>query len=168
MTLRLTFDGSFQRANVYKKNVSSEDHMILKNDLSQLLSETLNKIIKRKKYTDKDHFKTLERFSKVITSRHSKILYGGKLRIGSAQKMLNLYWKVSWLIKPKINTPIHCPFDSIIIKKLGPEVRHLKWTKVKRLEEYEALVKAAKKVSGKDESIAEWELRIYWKNRNND
>jgi hypothetical protein len=68
---------------------------------------------------------------------------------------------MSWLLKPKIKVPLHCPFDNIIIKELDKSVHHIKWTQLDKIEDYKNLVdEVRRKVSGR-KSIAEWELETY-------
>ena len=101
-------------------------------------------------------------FCKEATREHSQILQGKKMRIGNAQKFLNLYWKVCWLLKKGTPKPIHCPFDSIIMKNLPRKVR-VQWTQFDTIEEYKMLVKAVQLKKARNKSIAEWELEIYQK-----
>jgi hypothetical protein len=159
--VRLTFDGSFQRANIYKKNVSDEMREEFRKSLASILPVTLDKILARKKYTTNDHCNTIKKFSKTITGKHFKILQGNKLRIGNAQKFINIYWKVCWLLKKNVRKPIHCPFDSIIIQKLDKSVRKIAWTQLNLMNDYKRLVQAAQRKAGKGNSLADWELKIY-------
>ena len=87
------------------------------------------------------------------------------------QKFLNLYWKVSWLLNRVAVLPIHCPFDSIIIKELDFSVSKYKWTKLNTIKEYIQLVEAARNMAKNNksissDSIAEWELKVYIQKRN--
>ena len=67
----------------------------------------------------------------------------------------------SLAIKKKSLRPIHCPFDSVIVRKLPKNVQ-VRWTQFDTIEEYKTLVKAAKKMAGKNRTLAEWEMYIYW------
>jgi len=163
--LRLTFDGAFQRANIYKGNLKAVQRKEFRNSIAVLLSKYLKQIKKRKKYKDQDHYKTIAEFSKEVTRKHSQILQGKRMRIGNAQKFLNLYWKVCWLLKKGTPKPIHCPFDSIIMKKLPKKVR-VPWTQFDTIEEYKILVESVELKIGRHKSIAEWELAIYQKEVN--
>jgi hypothetical protein len=86
------------------------------------------------------------------------LLAGGKFRIGTAQKALNLYLKYLWCLG-KIRMPPHCPFDAQIIKKI-PKSPCQSWTKLKDEEEYLKLVAAANDTAN-PLSLAVWELREY-------
>jgi hypothetical protein len=161
--VRLTFDGAFQRSKIYKRNVPDTNRKEFRKFMAVILFQTLGRIQKRKKYTDKDHYDTILRFSKKVTNKYSKILNRNKLRIGNAQKFLNLYWKVCWLLQPGIREPIHCPFDAIVIKHLGKDVQNIAWTKFHSMKDYAKLVEAAKAIAGANKSISKWELEIYQK-----
>ena len=158
--VRLTFDGAFQRAKIYKKNISNVQRKEFRNSVAALLPKFLKKIQKRKRYSHSDHYKTIESFSNKVLKKHRGILGGNKLRIGNAQKFLNLYWKVSWLLHKGTSRPIHCPFDSIIMKRLPKKVR-VSWTQFDTIDEYKQLVEAVQTKIGVDKSIAEWEMKIY-------
>jgi len=164
--VRITLDGSFQRANIYRKSTVINDSVKtgFRNYLAQHLKQTLTEISARDAYTDEDHYNILQIFSENVGKEYQEILSEGKLRIGTAQKLLNLYWKFSWLLKPDIPKPIHCPFDSIVIAALNIPGNHILWTKMDSIQEYEALVTACKLQIGNlnvENCIADWELKLY-------
>jgi hypothetical protein len=161
MVIRLTFDGGFQRSKIYRPNVSDVKRKEFRDYLTSELPKIISAIQRRKRYNDSDHYKMIKKFSSNVTNRFGKILYKRKFRIGNAQKFLNLYWKIAWLSKRAFIKPIHCPFDSIIMKKLPKKVR-VSWTQFDTIEEYEALVEAAKETAGENRTIADWEMEIYW------
>jgi hypothetical protein len=167
MLIRLTFDGAFQRSKIYGKNVSSVKRKEFRDYMTTELPNIVLTIQKRKRYTDQDHYKTITRFSYKVTKTFNEILYKKKFRIGNAQKFINLYWKLAWLTKRTSTRPVHCPFDSIIMKKLPKNVR-VPWTQFNTIREYQHLVNAAKEIAGKNKSIAEWEMKIYWNVLNGD
>ena len=86
-----------------------------------------------------------------------------KYRYGIAQKLLNLYLKYLWCIK-LIHTPPHCPIDRIIINKLKLKCN---WTQINDEKYYRRIIEKIKKtikldeVHSPNESIAEWELKVY-------
>ena len=96
-------------------------------------------------------------------------LNGDHLRLGVAQKALNLYLKYLWC-EHRIPTPPHCPFDSNILDKLTlPTGCERRWTQADKVEHYREWVLAAKKQaekeaqkeSKKEVSLADWELRAW-------
>lgn len=66
-----------------------------------------------------------------------------------------------WLLKPGVRVPLHCPFDGIIIKELDKSVHHIKRTKMVDIEQYKALVSAAREIAGSRNTTAAWELEAY-------
>ena len=164
MIIRLTFDGGFQRSRIYRSNVSDVKRREFRKYLALELPKILMSIRKSKRYCDDNHCKMIEKFSSNITEKFSRILHRKKFRIGNAQKFLNLYWKVAWILKKTSSRPIHCPFDSIVMKKLPRNVR-VAWTKFDTINEYKLLVEAARKAAGAM-NIADWEMELYWKTLN--
>ena len=59
MIIRLTFDGSIQRAGLCKKNVSEEKRKEFRKSLELILPKYLNKILSCKRYSYNDHYKIL-------------------------------------------------------------------------------------------------------------
>lgn len=160
IAIRLTFDGALQRANIYSTNAADSRKAAYRKDMAKELFNCLEQIQSTDPYTDDSHYDMLKRLSDNMSTKYQDILIGGRLRLGNTQKFLNLYWKVRWLLNKNIKQPIHCPFDSIIIKKLDKSVRNYAWTKFDTIEIYTMLVEAAKRTAGEN-SIAEWELKVY-------
>lgn len=159
--IRGTLDGALQRARVYNKNSNELDRKKFRNSLANELMKILDKIHAKEHYTNEDHFQTIQNFAKHISDIHHDILDKGVLRVGVAQKMVNLYWKLSWILKPDIKTPKHCPFDSVVIKELDKSVHHIAWTKSDKITDYHKLVNAATLKAINANSIADWELEFY-------
>ena len=84
------------------------------------------------------------------------------MKFGVVQKLFNLYLKLQWCLGNCAEPP-HCPFDSIIIKKLSMKSPP-RWTKFNDRKIYMDLVERALEVSG-NKSIAKWELETYQKDR---
>jgi hypothetical protein len=163
IAVRGTLDGALQRNSIYKKNkTTNTQRKQFREYLSQELERLLQRILSKKKYTDADHFRTIAAFSDKA-SRHKifrTYLVRNRLKIGTAQKLINLYWKMNWLLKPAIKLPLHCPFDCIIIRELDNSVRDIRWTLSDKMDDYKRLVAAARAKSG-GKSIFEWELKTY-------
>ena len=118
-----------------------------------------------------------------LSRKHGGIFKNDHFKIGSAQKLLNLYLKYLWVADDKRPPPPHCPFDRIVIhdimakcfgRKGNREVRDkllaVKWTELDWIEDkdgelgYSSLVKYAKQCNDDDDkypSLAEWELVEY-------
>lgn len=167
LIVRNTMDGAFQRANIYSKsgNIDAEQKKHFRDFLAFQLKSTLSRISIISDYSDNHHYEIISEFSDTVSETYKDILKDGRLRIGHAQKLINLYWKLSWLLKKDIPKPIHCPFDSIIISKLPKEVRHITWTKMDKIDDYKALVSACREmliVSDSNYCITDWELKVYY------
>jgi len=156
--LRVTLDGSMQRGNIYCSDTTEAQRRTFRNALSKELNTTLKAILEKEVYNDVEHYNTIEAFALKITNNHKQLLDNSCLRIGTAQKLINLYWKFCWLIN-KVKTPIHCPYDRVILSKLKISDS---WTKTATIGEYKNWVELTRKQLG-DRNIAEWELEEYLK-----
>ena len=152
--------GAFQRNKIYNGQPNSENSKKFKSYLKNKLSEVLTEIKNKDNYSEDDHYETLKQFVKDVSKANKHLLHDGKITLGTAQKLVNLYWKMSWLLQGNVPEPIHCPFDGIIIKGLGESVEHIRWTKMDTMKEYKQLVAAAKEKSGAA-TLANWELIHY-------
>ena len=157
---RVSLNAAFQRNKIYHKKLSATDDKKLKLYLKTKLASLLNQIQTQKHYTDIDHYKTIILFSEEVSGSNNKYLENGRLTIGTSQKLINVYWKMSWLLQKNIPVPIHCPFDGFIIRNLGKMVRDIKWTNMDKIDDYKRLVTAAKQKSN-GISLAKWELLHY-------
>lgn len=159
----LTFGGAFQRADIYKKDQSPN---IEQEKIRAQFREKIKQYIKQeiahqyKNIVDENqHIKNIINFTKWSES-FSAILNNGSLKIGVSQKLINLYLKYLWSLD-LIETPPHCPFDRIIISKLGYD-NPPNWTQLTDISQYKEFVKRAKKEADKENlSIAEWELNVF-------
>jgi hypothetical protein len=158
---RIATNSAFSRNKVYRKVLSRADSIKFKDYLRKELSKSFEKICSKVEYSDSDHYALISRLSKKVTKRFSKCLNDRSFNIGTTQKMLNLYWKMKWVYYRNVPTPIHCPFDRIIINKLDKSVKHINWTEMTDISQYKALVKAAKDKCKNKYSLAKWELIEY-------
>jgi len=152
----LTFGGGFQRANIYKKGVTD----VQKKELRAYIKGYIRKLVKssytKKMSDDGSHIKNISRFCNDVSDNFKKILKRGRFKIGIGQKILNLYLKYLWCLG-FIPEPPHCPFDRIIISKLGLDVS---WTKFDDIAHYKELASVAKS-KAEPKSLAEWELEVF-------
>jgi|FLOH01.1.fsa_nt_gi hypothetical protein len=159
----LTFGGAFQRAEIYKKDSLSDTEREkvraqFREKIKQYIREEI--VPQYKNIIDENkHIQNIEKFSEWSKS-FSLILNGGYLKIGVSQKLINLYLKYLWSLD-LIKTPPHCPFDRIIITKLGYD-NPPSWTKLDDISQYKEFVSRAKEKAKKENlSIAEWELYVF-------
>ena len=122
--LLLTISAGFQHNRIYNKKTRPEERKALQKTIKNKLSEY--SVFYDGVVGETAHIKNIQRFAKEIIKRHKNILYGKELRIGTAQKLLNLYLKYLW-VWGKIPEPPHCPFDNKIISKI--KAGNIKFTK---------------------------------------
>jgi hypothetical protein len=155
-TLRLSIEGAFQRANIYKDNVADDKKLESRYKLKERLKK-ISLYYKDKLVTEEQHISHLENLMGEMTAEFKDILSGNEFRAGIAQKALNLYLKYLWCFG-KITEPPHCPFDSRILSEI--DRNDIKWTEMKGIDKYKSVVESAKQFAG-EEPLAEWELRKY-------
>ena len=129
---------------------------------------------------ENEHIARIQELSCNLSDEFGHILCNGRFRIGTAQKVLNLYLKYLW-VAGEIPPPPHCPFDRIVIhdimakyfkdkddKEVGKILRNINWTELDQMANrhgkigYCGLVKLAEKCKGEEyASLAEWELVEY-------
>ena len=160
----LTFNGGLGRTNTYRKTIDKNEErrdkfkMFIKSTMSDLFLSSYQ----RKAVSTDIHIKNLWNIKRKIDKRFNEILADKEINFGVVQKLFNLYIKLKWSVG-LCPEPPHCPFDSIVIGKLGMKPPPM-WTKFNDKKTYTNLVEHADKVSGK-KSIAQWELEIFQKNR---
>jgi hypothetical protein len=176
---KLTLYGAFQRNTIYrrkdkanpKNDVTDKEKNEFREELRIFVDQLVVKSYKTK-CEEKEHIENIialtkwsKKFAHILHNpsinigASQKILHSPSINIGTSQKILNLFLKYLWCSGLLENQPPHCPFDSIIIKKI--KSRDLKpWTSIDDISAYRKLVGLAKDVIG-DGSIAEWELAAY-------
>jgi hypothetical protein len=159
--LGLTIGGAFSRGKVYRerKPVPTEAE---KRKLRKAIAEHLNRLKEeyREKVADEKHVRNITQLAEELSGCFCKILRGDHLRIGTAQKLLNLYLKYYWVLG-RICEPPHCPLDGTIIAKLKLNTK-INWTELDCVDQYRALIKAAREAAKKSGlSIAVWELKKF-------
>jgi len=154
---QVTMNAALQRSNTYEQNTSDRQRRDFREDLCSGL-EKIAQNYKSPVSVDK-HLINIQQLQGV-SRKHRDILDGGRIRIGVAQKALNLYLKLLWSLG-KIKEPPHCPLDSVIINKL-PRACRRNWTEITTVRQYEILMKEVdKKAKEEGKSIAEWELKVF-------
>ncbi len=132
-----------------------------------LLSYYLKGYNKEKRTNSKEHINEIEKFQKGICSIEG---FKDNLNFGTAQKLLNLFLKYLWICKD-FSIPPHCPFDSIVLKKLKEKkYKQLNnsnltssWTKRLNKNDYENCLDVAARVTTYEKfaTISEWELHVW-------
>jgi hypothetical protein len=152
----LTLMAAVQRGNVYAVEASELVRKGFRFELQRKLEEMA--LGYSTLVAEELHLNNICLLADYVSKNHSPALKAGRFRIGTAQKALNLYLKYLWCVGAILEPP-HCPFDFQIIKRLQG-VDHIRWTKLDKIEQYEQLVIAAKKVAN-PLTVAQWELSAY-------
>ncbi len=105
------------------------------------------------------HKRKIMRLTQDISQHYRPLLLGGRLKIGRAQKLVNLYLKYIWRLRWIEAIPPHCPFDRIVLEK-GLNIKD-NWTEVDNITIYNYWVRTAKRNIKNNENLAEWEYRNY-------
>lgn len=150
----ITFRGALGRARTYSDKATKDQ----KEDFRVALVRKLENLAPMYKtpVSEDRHILNITNLSNNLSKSFGTTLHGGRFRIGSAQKALNLYLKLLWCLGI-VDEPPHCPFDSIVAAKLRLT---LKWTQLDDIEEYRSLVAETKKIV-EPQSIAQWELETF-------
>jgi hypothetical protein len=152
----MTLAAATQRSGLYKPGTPEKARRPFHESLRALLEELA------KAYTapvgEEMHIRNIERVTLELSTKHQDVLAASGMRIGLAQKALNLYLKYLWCLG-EIHEPPHCPIDAIVLKRV-PGYQDVCWTRMKTIKEYCDIIAAAKTVS-KGVSLAVWELALY-------
>ena len=148
---------AFQHGKVYSKRVTADDRARFQNGVREALEALEPQYSSPVSHAR--HVAVIEEFASSLSVRHGGVLRKGRMRIGVAQKAVNVYLKFAWLAG-WIPAPPHCPFDARIIALLPHGLRSLKWTALDDIGKYEQLVEAARSLAG-SRSLAAWELFEY-------
>jgi hypothetical protein len=152
----LVIRATLQRSLTYEQKATDKAKREFKDDLRKML-ETLSEKY-HKPVSEKEHICSIELLSNELSYKHAPCLANGRFRIGSAQKAFNLHLKYLWCLG-LIPEPPHCPFDSIIIKRL-PATVAVNWTELDDIEKYRKMVETAQELAG-NMRLASWELIEY-------
>ena len=164
IALSNSIQAAFQHSSIYSSD-DSKKRAEFRQHIEEILTDT--SCCYKNRVCDEFHVNNISNISADISNVHGKILSNGRLRIGVAQKALNLYLKFSWLFG-WIAKPPHCPFDRIVLAELdlsGHCCEKCKlWTKMDCLGCYRYWVdRANEKVQTCPVciSLADWEVCIW-------
>ena len=153
----LVVAATFQHNPTYSKNNSPEPARV---DFRADLRQRLEVLAIRYKQVvpDCEHLENIVALSDGLSEAHKHILEGGRFRIGSTQKALNLFIKYQWCMG-QAKIPPHCPIDAIILERI-PGCENVRWTKLDSLKTYIEIINKARVQAG-GMSLAEWELQVF-------
>jgi hypothetical protein len=157
----LSIEPAFKRNRIYNA-IDIEDET--KANFRELLHEEVLRMFELYRepipVSEENHIDNIVRLSNK-SKKFKNILQGGKLNIGTCQKILNLYLKQMWCAGIMKNEPPHFPVDRIIQQLLGI-FPIIPWTGIDTTRAYRGIIKEAKKIANKSNcSIAELELKLF-------
>lgn len=158
---QLTVAATMQRNKVYANSTTEAvrgDFRVALRQQLDLLTPCYSTCV-----SDEKHEEYISSLADALSRSHAGVLEKGRFRIGTAQKALNLWLKYLWCSDFLPIEPPHCPFDRIIIQNHLPKtVRHISWTTMDIMSDYELLWKSAGgEAKAKSLTIAQWELYAY-------
>jgi hypothetical protein len=155
---QVTLAAALRRSGTYEQEVEDSRKRKFRTNLRKCLREI--SVQYSSPVTEDIHCENIKKIQDLAASGFEDILAGGKIRIGVAQKALNLYLKLYWSIA-RIPTPPHCPIDSRILVKL-PGEDWGNWTEINHMSTYKKIINAIRReATNEGLSIAEWELKKY-------
>jgi hypothetical protein len=154
----MTLAATTQRSRLYANSPSDQVRKIFHRSFRkklESLSEAYAQTVR-----EETHIRSIETLASSMSDQHAEILNGGHMRIGHAQKALNLYLKYLWCFG-QIPEPPHCPIDSVILKRI-PSFGAVRWTRIDSVADYMKVIGAARnEASQKNMSLSQWELHVY-------
>jgi len=161
--LTLSVSGALQHSSTYATE-DEKDRDTVRRELRSGLCDLSAKY--SSEVGEEEHLKNIQGLARHVNMSCAPFLNGDHLRLGVAQKALNLYLKYLWCVGKIQIPPPHCPFDNSVINVIGklklPTGCERRWTLADKLEHYCDWVSAAKEeAKKKDLSLAEWELRAW-------
>lgn len=155
-----TKQGGFQRSHIYIKKedgtVSPEERKALQKHIKVYCFENLYLRNKDSELKEPELLKLIRELCKKTESRFSAILKDRQFQFGNAQKFVNLYLKLMWIVGDT-DSPPHFPVDRIIQRGF----RSVKsWTNMNETQ-YLEVIREAESKRKKGQSLADWELETY-------
>lgn len=168
----LTFQGGFQRANIYKEQVPQKVRREFREQLRAYI-EALVEIKYIVEVSEEEHIKNIKG---IVKLSNINLIEGKEIPInfGVAQKLLNLHLKYLWCRDKIEQPPIHFPVDRLVqeilnkkARDLGIERKEVKaWTKFEDETEYLEVIRFAEKIRNTNNdfnemSLADLELTLF-------
>ena len=154
VALSNTQGASFQRANVYAVEISIEQRNVFVQAFKNRLV-ALEKVYEQPVSLEQ-HLKNIEEFAAGLSNDFPNVLRDKKMRIGVAQKAVNLYLKFIWCYG-WIPEPPYCPIDRIVLEQVDD---HDAWTQIDSIQEYSEKIEKIRDKKG-DKSFSEWEYELW-------
>ena len=156
----MSFSAGFQRANVYRGNISTDERTKFRKDVKAIVEKRIVGLYKIRQVDGEEHGRIMQEICDEISRKWGDILRNGRFRIGICQKLLNLQLKYLWCMG-MIPRPPHCPIDRTVILKLNLD-HDINWTEIEDIDSYNRIIaKINNRAKEERMSIAEWELKEF-------
>ena len=152
--MRESMKSTLGRNSVYSRGEIGNERMAFRSKFASIIRAAAEQY--KRPVSDDEHCATIRTIANGLSTEFNPILRGGRLRYGTAQKMLNLYLKYLWRLGSIVEPP-HCPVDSIVLGAGGIEGR---WTESNSEEEYRYWIKHLR-WKAHPLSLSQWEFRIW-------
>ncbi len=159
-------NSSVCRSSAYSDKISKKQ----KKEFKDFWKEYLKDIIYPKyiqPQTLEEYIKDIIEFQRIMNEKfypyfqHKNFTDDPGFRIAHAQKSISVFLKHLWCID-LIQEPPMCPIDRTVLREIGESSA---WTKLNDINEYRRIVGIIKEqAEQREESICEWELRVFSKN----
>jgi hypothetical protein len=157
----MAWNGSVQRAKLYKENINSDSEKVKKFRKS-IIRFIVTKLIPIYSIscTEDQHYKNIQSLIDYVNNINLGILREAGYRYGIAQKLLNLALKYYWCLD-LISDPPHCPVDRIVISKTKYS-GSINWTQINEKNQYQKIIDEIRILANREQlSIPMWELTIF-------
>lgn len=155
LSLKAALSTRDSEAPVYAKGVKSHQRKKEKKVLRGVL-EKLEEMYVKGGVTEDQHVEFIRQTAEDVSAALGNKLHNGRLRVGVAQKLINLHLKYLWATG-YIEEPPHCPIDGIIRDKAKITYD---WTTNDSIEDYKQAV-AALRNAANGRSLSVWELEEF-------
>ena len=159
--LRLEFQslallGASQHIRIYRLHVLESDRAAFRTALHREL-DGISQDYATDAMTEARHVAHIQSLADTLSRGFGHVLENARLRIGPAQKALNLYLKYLWCagLQPM---PPHCPMDSIVLQQAGNAT--MRWSQIDSIADYLAAIGVLKQAAGQV-PLAVWELAAW-------
>lgn len=156
IVLRNTIHAAFQRGKVYANNITTSNKALVTESIKTVLVKLSANYINNN-VTEQQHIENITNLAQTISQNHGDKLREQRLRIGTAQKLLNVYIKFLWCLN-EANEPIHCPIDGIVLREINV---NRNWTELDSIDDYCNFISSIREIIPNGETIARWEHRLW-------
>ncbi len=152
----------FQHNKIYGDKINEMQKKKFKETLRKFLYQNIFCQVYKSSISESRLLDVIKMLRNSVRRKHANILFNRDLTFGSAQKVINIYLKVMWVMN-LTEEPPHFPIDRKILGQLGLKIN---WTKLHSTE-YKKIINSAREYISQNEfkkynnSLAIWEAIEY-------